>query len=194
MGLMRVLGRAGTLALAGAAAGYYMRRKGLLGEGPVALGPPVETPPGSSPEAAPVGDSEPETLDGVVEERDQPEDEPEPAGRDPAPEDAELVAVEVAQPDREAPGEEPLTETEVVVDPSDDERVAEAVRAALVAEPGLLSAPVDIEVESGHVTLRGECERAEGMAAVERKASAVEGVRYVESLLHLAGTPAPKGR
>jgi osmotically-inducible protein OsmY len=78
-----------------------------------------------------------------------------------------------------------VVDAEVVPAP-DDTRVAEAVRMALAEEPGLLSAPIDIEVEGGYVTLRGELDRAEGIAAVERAAERVEGVRGVKSYLQTA--------
>jgi hypothetical protein len=211
MGLMRALGRAGTLALAGAAAGYYLHRKGLLGGGPATLGPPAE--PSFAPQPQP--EPEPETVDGVVEEAELPTDEPEPV-----PEDAELVAVEEAlepepedvteppaaaeeRPDvtavvddllaRGRPQEGAMADADVVEGP-DDAHLAEAVRIALAEEPGLLSAPVDIEVQGGRVTLRGELERPEGIAAVERKVEAVEGVSELQSLLHLTGTPPPERR
>ena len=215
MGLMRALGRAGTLALAGAAAGYYLHRKGLLGGGPATLGPPAE-PFAPQPEPEP----EPETVDGVVEEAELPADEPAGDEAVPVPEDAELVAVEEAlEPEPEDVTEPPPSEEERpdvtavvddllaggrpqegaiadahVVEGSEDARLAEAVRIALAEEPGLLSAPVDIEVEGGRVTLRGELDRPEGIAAVERKVEAVEGVSALQSLLHLPGTPAPERR
>jgi BON domain len=215
MGLMRALGRAGTFALAGAAAGYYLHRKGLLGGGPATLGPPAEPPFAPQPQPQPEPEPQPETVDGVVEEAELPADEPEPV-----PEDAELVAVEEAlEPEPEDVTEPPPAEEERpdvtavvddllawgrpqegamadadVVDESEDARLAEAVRIALAEEPGLLSAPVDIEVQGGRVTLRGELERPEGIAAVERKVEAVEGVSELQSLLHLTGTPPPERR
>jgi hypothetical protein len=237
MGLMRTLGRAGTLALAGAAAGVYLRRKGLLGGGPPALAAPVEVPVMPQPAVTPPPeDAEPETVDGVVEERELVPDDPAPVEPEPAPEDAELVAPEPEpEPEEEEDTvEAPALEEELgpdaddvtepppaveerpdvtavvddllaagrpregamadasVVEESEDARVAEAVRTALAEEPGLLSSPVDIEVEEGRVTLLGELDRPELIAAVERKAEAVDGVRSVQSLLHLAGTPAPR--
>ena len=209
MGLMRALGRAGSLALAGAAAGYYLHRKGLLGGTPATLGPPAEPP------FAPQPETEPETVDGVVEEAELLADEPPGADAERVPEDAELVAVEEAlEPEPDDVTEPPPAEEErpdvaavvddllawgrpkegamadaAVVEESDDARLAEAVRIALAEEPGLLSAPVDIEVQDGRVTLRGELERPERIAAVERKAKAVEGVSALQSLLHLTGSP-----
>ena len=200
MGLMRSLGRAGSLALAGAAAGYYLRRRGLLGGPPATLGPPApEAPlmpqPEASPEYAPNQEGEPETVDGVVEPA--PEDEPEPDYvTEPPPAEEERADVTAVVDDLLAggrPHEGALTDA-VVVDETEDARLAEAVRIALAEEPGLLSAPVDIEVAGGRVTLRGELEQPDGIVAVERKAAAVEGVLALQSLLHLPGTPAPERR
>jgi osmotically-inducible protein OsmY len=89
-------------------------------------------------------------------------------------------------------GEGAMTEASAVM--SEDARLAEAVRAALAETPGLLSSPIDIEVEAGHVTLYGELDRPEAIEAVERKAESVDGVRELRSLLHLPGTPAPESR
>ena len=241
---MRALGRAGTLAVAGAAAGYFLRRQGLLGRPPAALAPAAEPPsaPPSEPlfvpqpEPAPAQSAvdEPESVTGEVQEVAQPE--PDAPEVEPVPEDAELVGVEVEPEPEEAEGteefpaaEEPLDpDPEEVVEPppaeeerpdvtavvddllaggspregamadaqvvaSEDARVAEAVRIALAETPGLLSGPIDIEVENGRVTLVGELERPESIAAVERKAEAVEGVRGLRSFLHLPGTPPPSG-
>jgi hypothetical protein len=197
MGLMRSLGRAGSLALAGAAAGYYLRRRGLLGGPPAMLGPPApEAPlvpePESSPEYAPTEEGEPETVDGVVEPA--PEDEPEPDEVIDPPSAEERPDVNAVVDDLLAGGlpREGALADAVVVDETEDARLAEAVRIALAEEPGLLSAPVDIEVAGGRVTLHGELEQPDGIVAVERKAAAVEGVRALQSFLHLPGTPDPE--
>src|SRR3954447_24231626 len=113
MGLMRTLGRAGTLALAGAAAGVYLRRKGLLGGGPPALVSPVAAPVAPQAEAVPpVKDAEPETLYGVVEEPHTAAEEPAAVEAEPA--DAELVAGEADPP---IEPEEDTVETDVVEEP-----------------------------------------------------------------------------
>lgn len=211
---MRALGRAGTLALAGAAAGYVMRKRGLLGQSPGALAPapappsePLFVPQAAPP--APATEEEHEDVSGEVEEVDAPTTESERV-----PEEAEVVEPEpepelnpdpkeVVQPpaaDEERPdvaavvddllgGEGAMTEASAVM--SEDARLAEAVRVALAETPGLLSAPIDIEVEAGQVTLHGELDRPEAITAVERKAESVDGVRVLRSLLHLPGTPAP---
>jgi hypothetical protein len=196
---MRALGRAGSLAIAGAAAGYLLRRRGLLGAPPPALHP-----------AAP-----PPSVPLFVTQRDEPDEgeieavEVEPEGETAEWDGAEVeeAAGEVVEP---PPGEEERPDVTAVVDdllggregavadaevvqPSDDARLAEAVRIALAEEPGLLTAPVDIEVEGGYVTLRGELDRPEGIAAVERKAEGVAGVRGLQSHLQLAGTRRPDG-
>ena len=203
---MRALGRAGTLALAGAATGYLLRKRGLLGGPPATLSPAPAPPseplfvPQTEPAAA--TEEEPEAVSGEV-------DEAEPAAADspePIPDDAEVVAVEV-EPEPADPADRPdvtavvddllagegsLTDAQVVG--SEDARLAEAVRAALAETPGLLTAPIDIEVESGHVTLYGELERPESIEAVERKAGEVDGVRGLESRLHLPGMAARDAR
>jgi hypothetical protein len=217
MGLMRAFGRAGSLAVAGAAAGYLLRRSGLLGAQPPGLRPPVGQAP-SEPRFVTQVD-EPDAGDPLAVEVEpvpaEPEPEPEP---EPQPEPADAVeetvewdaaevedAVEVIEP---APAEEERPDVTAVVDdllgeregsvrdaevvaPAEDARVAEAVRVALAEEPGLLTGPVDIEVEGGRVTLRGEVDRPEGIMAVERKTEQVPGVRELKSYLQLAGTPAP---
>jgi BON domain-containing protein len=208
MGLMRALGRAGTLAAVGAAAGYFLRRSGVLGEPPPILEPAPEPPFEPlrlyQPEPA-SADDELEVLEGVAEEV-----EPDDSTHDvePVPEDAEVVEIEPEPVPQERadvtavvddllaarrPQEGAITEAEVVSASSEDVRLAEAVRVALAEEPGLLSAPIDIEVLQGRVKLLGELDRPEVIAAVERKVDGVDGVLAVQSLLHMPGTPPPKG-
>lgn len=202
MGLMRALGRAGSLAVAGAAAGYLLRRRGALGAQPPGLRPPVRPqPPEPLFVTQPHEPVAPEPEEAV-------EAEPEPVVEQETAEwngaEVEEAAGEVIEP---PPGAEERPDMTAVVDdllgeregsvtdaevvPSEDAQVAEAVRVALAEEPGLLTGPVDIEVEAGQVTLRGELARPEGILAVERKAEQVAGVRDLKSYLQLAGTPAP---
>jgi osmotically-inducible protein OsmY len=70
------------------------------------------------------------------------------------------------------------------------------VHAALDARPGSLPDGVEVEVRGGRVVLRGEVERPGAIAALERTAADVRGIRGVDSLLHLPGTrpPASSGR
>ena len=214
MGLMRVLGRAGSLAVAGAAAGYLLRRSGVLGGQAPALRPPTPPPPSEPRFVAQTDEPDAGEQLAVEVEPDPPEPEPAPVEVDVVVEEetvewngaeVEEAAGEVIEPPR---GEEERPDVTAVVDdllgeregsvtdaevvaPSEDAQVAEAVRAALAEEPGLLTGPVDIEVEDGRVTLRGELDRPEGILAVERTAEQVAGVRGLKSYLQLAGTPPP---
>jgi HSP20 family molecular chaperone IbpA len=209
MGLMRALGRAGTLALAGAAAGYYLRRRGLLGQAPTGIAPapappsePLFVPQPEEPQPEPSVE-EPEDVSGEVVEpgEQQPTEEFPPPEEALDPDPDEVVEPPPAADDRPdvtavvddlLAGEGALADAQVVA--SEDARVAEAVRVTLAETPGLLSAPIDIEVEGGHVTLYGELERQESIEAVERKAREVDGVRALQSRLHLPGMAAPDAR
>lgn len=201
---MRALGRAGSLALAGAAAGYLLHRRGLLGAPPAALQAPSAPPSEPLFVTQPDEHEEEEPLAVEVELAAVEEDETVEwdAG------DVEEAAGEVIEPpaaEEERPDvtavvddllgqrEGSVVDAEVVPTP-DDAQLAEAVRVALAEEPGLLSAPIEIEVEGGYVTLRGQLDRPEGIAAVERKAEQVEGVRGLQSLLQLSGNRAPDQR
>ncbi len=214
MGLMRALGRAGSLAVAGAAAGYLLRRRGVLGAQAPGLRPPM--PPAPSEPLFVAQTDEPDAGEQVAVEVEPVPPEPEPAPVEvdvvveeetvewngteveeaigeviePPPAEEERPDVTVVVDDLLGEREGSVTDAEVVA-PSEDAQVAEAVRVALAEEPGLLTGPVDIEVEDGQVTLRGELDRPEGILAVERKAEQVAGVRDLKSYLQLAGTPAP---
>jgi osmotically-inducible protein OsmY len=50
---------------------------------------------------------------------------------------------------------------------------------------------VDVNVEDGVVYLRGQLDRQEQIEDLVQAAGAVEGVKRVESLLHVPGEPAP---
>jgi hypothetical protein len=188
MGLTRALGRAVSLAAAGAAAGYLLRRRGLLGAQPAALETPTAPPPAAPPPEPPAV-VEQETVEWTAAEMEEAVGEV----VDPEVEDHDRADVTAVVDDLLGLHEGAVVDAEVVPAP-DDTAVAEAVRVALAEEPGLLSSPIDIEVEAGYVTLRGELDRAEGIAAVQRKAFAVDGVRGVESHLQLARTAAPQDR
>jgi osmotically-inducible protein OsmY len=50
---------------------------------------------------------------------------------------------------------------------------------------------VNVDAVNGMVSLRGEMRTPEEIAELEGKARGIPGVRDVENLLHLPGTPAP---
>jgi hypothetical protein len=198
--MMRALGRAGTLVAAGAAAAYLLRRRGTLGaqasglarpSGPASepLFVPQPEPPAPQSEPEPEREPEPPPVEETTVEWDEAEVE-EAVGEvvEPPAEEEERPDVTAVVDDLLGDREGSVADAEVVP-PSEDARLAEAVRIALAEEPGLLTGPVDIEVEAGRVTLRGELEKPQGIAAVERKAEQVEGVQELRSYLQLRGTP-----
>jgi hypothetical protein len=180
MGLLRGIGRVAPLVAAGLAAGWYLRRQGLLG-----APPHTELPRPPEPAPPPVAETR---------VRDVPEPEPE----EPSIEAVEAVsdAADVTSVVEDllavVPGDEQqIVDAEVV-----DERgidLAESVRQALAEIPGLRSDSTEIETTEGVVWLRGELERPEAIAEAERRAAALPGVSEVHNLLHLRGTPPPSG-
>ena len=50
---------------------------------------------------------------------------------------------------------------------------------------------INVDVESGVVTIRGQVDNAFQIASVEKAVLNVPGVVGVENLLHIDGTPAP---
>jgi osmotically-inducible protein OsmY len=73
----------------------------------------------------------------------------------------------------------------------DDVTLARKVETQLFRPADAPKGQVSINVEQGVVYLRGEVDRPELIEDLEAKAKKVKGVREVENLLHLPGTPAP---
>jgi BON domain len=73
----------------------------------------------------------------------------------------------------------------------DDAELAHKVETIVFRDPRLPKGPVSVNAEDGCVFLRGEIERPELVAELEEAVRRVPGVREVENLLHLPGTPAP---
>ena len=73
----------------------------------------------------------------------------------------------------------------------DDVTLARKVETQLFRPADAPKGQVSINVEHGVVYLRGEVDRPELIEDLEAKAKKVKGVREVENLLHLPGTPAP---
>jgi BON domain len=78
--------------------------------------------------------------------------------------------------------------------PPDDIALAHHVESELFRRARVPKGPIDVNAEDGTVFLRGIVERAEDIANVEAVAKRISGVRHVENLLHLPGTPAPASR
>ena len=75
--------------------------------------------------------------------------------------------------------------------PPSDAALAHRVESEVFRDPEIPKGRVNINVERGVVVLRGELDRPEQINALEAAVRKVPGVRGVENLLHLPGTPAP---
>jgi hypothetical protein len=78
--------------------------------------------------------------------------------------------------------------------PPDDVALAHKVQTELFRRARVPKGRIDVNAEDGAVFLRGVVERHEDIARVEAVAERITGVRRVENLLHLPGTPAPASR
>lgn len=78
--------------------------------------------------------------------------------------------------------------------PADDVALAHKVESELFRRARVSKGQVDINAEEGAVFLRGVVERDEDIAHLGGVAERIPGVRSVENLLHLPGTPAPASR
>jgi BON domain len=76
-------------------------------------------------------------------------------------------------------------------EPLDDVTLAHKVESELFRRAHVPKGQINVNAEEGVVFLRGVVERHEEIARVEEVAQALAGVRAVENLLHLPGTPAP---
>jgi osmotically-inducible protein OsmY len=75
--------------------------------------------------------------------------------------------------------------------PHDDVTLARKVETELFRPADAPKGQVNVNVENGVVFLRGEVERPEIIKDLEGRARKVQGVREVENLLHVPGSPAP---
>jgi osmotically-inducible protein OsmY len=73
----------------------------------------------------------------------------------------------------------------------DDATLAQKVQSEIFRDADAPKGQVDVNAEDGIVVLRGEVERPELIDDLVEKTRKVEGVRDVQNLLHLPGTPAP---
>lgn len=79
-------------------------------------------------------------------------------------------------------------------EPLDDITLAHKVESELFGHAQVPKGHIDVNAEDGVVFLRGVVEREEEIARIGEAARAIDGVRDVENLLHLRGTPAPASR
>lgn len=73
----------------------------------------------------------------------------------------------------------------------DDQTLKSKVESELFREPDAPKGQVDVNAQDGVVQLRGEVGSTELIEDLVKRARGVQGVRDVENLLHLPGTPAP---
>ena len=75
--------------------------------------------------------------------------------------------------------------------PADDLTLRDRVESEVFRNGDLPKGQINLDVESGVVTIRGQVENAFQIATVEKAVLKVPGVVGVENLLHVDGTPAP---
>jgi osmotically-inducible protein OsmY len=73
----------------------------------------------------------------------------------------------------------------------DDATLARKVETEIFRDADVPKGQIDVNVQDGVVQLRGEVPSQDMLEDLVRKTRSVQGVRDVESLLHLPGTPAP---
>jgi osmotically-inducible protein OsmY len=73
----------------------------------------------------------------------------------------------------------------------DDATLARKVETEIFRDADVPKGQIDVNVQEGVVQLRGEVPSQDMLEDLVRKTRNVQGVRDVESLLHLPGTPAP---
>jgi osmotically-inducible protein OsmY len=73
----------------------------------------------------------------------------------------------------------------------DDATLAHKVETVLFRPDDVPKGKINVNVEYGKVVLRGEADSQEMIDDLVRRATEIEGVERVESLLHLPGEPAP---
>jgi hypothetical protein len=75
--------------------------------------------------------------------------------------------------------------------PADDLTLRDRVESEVFRNADLPKGQINVDVESGVVTIRGQVDNAFQIASVEKAVLKVPGVVGVENLLHIDGTPAP---
>jgi osmotically-inducible protein OsmY len=75
--------------------------------------------------------------------------------------------------------------------PADDLTLRDRVESEVFRNPEVPKGQINFDVEAGVVTVRGQVDNALQIAKIEKDVLKVPGVRGVENLLHVDGTPAP---
>jgi osmotically-inducible protein OsmY len=75
--------------------------------------------------------------------------------------------------------------------PADDLTLRDRVESEVFRDADLPKSQINLDVERGVVTIRGQVDNAFQIASVEKSVLKVPGVVGVENLLHVDGTPAP---
>jgi BON domain len=76
-------------------------------------------------------------------------------------------------------------------EPLDDVTLARKVESELYRRARVPKGHISINAEDGFVFLRGVMDRQDDIERIELATRQIEGVRDVENLIHLPGTPAP---
>ena len=79
-------------------------------------------------------------------------------------------------------------------EPPDDLTLTQKVESQLFRRAGVPKGQINVNAEDGVVFLRGVVERQEDIERMEAATRRIAGVREVENLVHLPGTPAPASR
>ncbi len=72
-----------------------------------------------------------------------------------------------------------------------DETLAQRVESELFSDPRMPKGAINVNAEAGIVVLRGQIAHPEQIRSIEDSVSRMPGVRGVQNLLHLPGTPVP---
>lgn len=75
--------------------------------------------------------------------------------------------------------------------PANDEMLTQRVESEVFRDPSVPKGQLNINSEHGLVVLRGQVDSEGMIREIEDKVRKVPGVKGVENLLHLPGTPAP---
>jgi osmotically-inducible protein OsmY len=73
----------------------------------------------------------------------------------------------------------------------DDATLAHKIETEIFRDPEVPKGQINVNVQKGIAQLRGEVPDPDMLEALVEKTRKVQGVREVESLLHLPGTPTP---